>query len=90
MFIRLAEESGLIIRLGEWVLRAACSEAARWIPPLRLSVNLSPVQFVQDDLVGSVERILGETGLDPARLELEVTEGLLIKDAEARSRRSSS
>jgi diguanylate cyclase (GGDEF)-like protein len=81
MFIRLAEESGLIVKLGEWVLRAACQEAARWNPPLKLSVNLSPLQFLQDDLVGEVERVLAETGLAPSRLELEVTEGLLIKDA---------
>ena len=81
MFIRLAEESGLIIKLGEWVLRAACGEAARWEPPLKLSVNLSPLQFLQEDLVGAVERVLADTGLAPSRLELEVTEGLLIKDA---------
>ena len=81
MFVRLAEESGLIVALGEWVLRAACSEAAGWTPALKLSVNLSPLQFMQDDLVGAIEAVLAETGLDPARLELEVTEGLLIKDA---------
>ena len=81
MFVRLAEESGLIVKLGEWVLREACGEAARWTPALKLSVNLSPLQFLQDDLVGAIERVLGDTGLDPARLELEVTEGLLIKDA---------
>ena len=81
MFIRLAEESGTIIKLGEWVLHEACSEATRWNPPLKLSVNLSPLQFIQDDLVGAIERVLAETGLDPTRLELEVTEGLLIKDA---------
>ena len=81
VFIRLAEESGLIFKLGEWVLREACSEAARWNPPLKLAVNLSPLQFTQDDLVESVERVLQETGLAPARLDLEVTEGLLIKDA---------
>ena len=81
MFIRLAEESGLIIKLGEWVLNEACAEATRWSPPLKLSVNLSPLQFLQADLVGAVERVLAETGLAPARLELEVTEGLLIKDA---------
>jgi diguanylate cyclase (GGDEF)-like protein/PAS domain S-box-containing protein len=80
MFVRLAEESGLIIPLGQWVLREACGEAARWTPALKLSVNLSPLQFMQDDLVGAVERVLAETGLAPARLELEVTEGLLIKD----------
>ena len=83
IFIRLAEEGGLIDELGEWVLREACSEAARWDPPLKLSVNLSPLQFLSDDLVGSVERVLADTGLDPARLDLEVTEGLLIKDAAA-------
>jgi len=81
VFIRLAEESGLIFKLGEWVLREACTEAVRWNPPLKLAVNLSPLQFTQDDLVESVERVLNETGLDPARLDLEVTEGLLIKDA---------
>jgi diguanylate cyclase (GGDEF)-like protein len=81
MFIRLAEESGLIVKLGEWVLREACGEAARWDPPLKLAVNLSPLQFLQEDLAGAVERVLAETGLAPSRLELEVTEGLLIKDA---------
>ena len=79
-FIPLAEESGLILTLGAWVLREACAEAARWTPPLRLSVNLSPVQFAQEDLAAEVETILAETGLDPARLDLEVTEGLLIRD----------
>jgi predicted signal transduction protein with EAL and GGDEF domain len=81
-FIPLAEESGLILKLGEWVLREACAEAARWTPALKLSVNLSPVQFTQGDLAAEVEKVLAETGLDPVRLELEVTEGLLIKDAE--------
>jgi diguanylate cyclase (GGDEF)-like protein len=81
-FIPLAEESGLILKLGQWVLREACAEAARWTPALRLSVNLSPVQFTQSDLASEVEAILAETGLDPSRLELEITEGLLIKDAD--------
>ena len=81
-FIPLAEESGLIIGLGEWVLSEACGEAARWNPPLKLAVNISPVQFMQDDLVGRIEAILEETGLAASRLDLEVTEGLLIKDAE--------
>jgi diguanylate cyclase (GGDEF)-like protein/PAS domain S-box-containing protein len=80
-FIPLAEESGFILPLGQWVLREACSEAARWTPPLKLSVNLSPAQFTQGDLAAEVEAILAETGLDPKRLELEVTEGLLIRDA---------
>ncbi|HYJ84156.1 MAG TPA: EAL domain-containing protein [Allosphingosinicella sp.] len=81
-FIPLAEESGLILRLGQWVLREACAEAARWTPALKLSVNLSPLQFTQSDLAAEVEAVLAETGLDPDRLELEVTEGLLIKDAD--------
>jgi diguanylate cyclase (GGDEF)-like protein/PAS domain S-box-containing protein len=81
-FIPLAEESGLILKLGQWVLREACAEAARWTPALRLSVNLSPVQFSHGDLAAEVESVLAETGLDPGRLELEITEGLLIKDAD--------
>ena len=80
-FIPLAEESGLILKLGHWVLREACAEAARWTPALKLSVNLSPVQFTQGDLAAEVEAVLAETGLDPSRLELEITEGLLIKDS---------
>ncbi|HEY5713700.1 MAG TPA: EAL domain-containing protein [Allosphingosinicella sp.] len=82
-FIPLAEESGLILKLGEWVLREACREAGGWSPPLKLAVNVSPLQFMQDDLVGLVESILAETALAPSRLDLEVTEGLLIGDAES-------
>jgi diguanylate cyclase (GGDEF)-like protein len=81
-FIPLAEESGLIFSIGEWVLREACREAARWGKPLRVSVNLSPVQFRHGDLPSLVHTILLETGLPPARLELEVTEGVLINDFE--------
>jgi EAL domain-containing protein (putative c-di-GMP-specific phosphodiesterase class I) len=79
-FIPLAEESGLIISIGEWVLREACREAARWSKPIVVSVNLSPVQFRHGDLVSLVHAILLETGLPAARLELEVTEGVLIDD----------
>lgn len=82
-FIPLAEESDTILEVGEWVLREACREAARWTPPLKLSVNLSPAQFAHGDLAGTIERILHQTGLDPTRLDVEVTEGLLIKDADA-------
>jgi diguanylate cyclase (GGDEF)-like protein/PAS domain S-box-containing protein len=81
-FIPLAEESGLIVAMGEWVLREACREAASWPNPKQISVNLSPVQFVHGDLVGLVHSILQETGLDPNRLELEITEGVLIEDFE--------
>jgi EAL domain-containing protein (putative c-di-GMP-specific phosphodiesterase class I) len=79
-FIPLAEESGLIITIGEWVLRGACREAARWSNPILVSVNLSPVQFRHGDLPSLVQAILLETGLPPTRLELEVTEGVLISD----------
>lgn len=81
-FIPLAEESGLIVEMGEWLLREACREAASWPRPLQVSVNLSPAQFVHGDLVGLVHSILLETGLSPARLELEITEGVLIEDFE--------
>ena len=79
-FIPLAEESGLIVEMGEWILREACREAASWPVPLQIAVNLSPAQFMHGDLVGLVHSILLETGLSPGRLELEVTEGVLIED----------
>lgn len=79
-FIPVAEESGLILELGEWVLREACREAASWENPLRISVNLSPVQFRNGDLAKLVHEILLETGLSPKRLELEITEGVLFHD----------
>jgi predicted signal transduction protein with EAL and GGDEF domain len=79
-FIPLAEESGLIVAMGEWILREACREAASWPMPLQIAVNLSPAQFMHGDLVGLVHSILLETGLAPGRLELEITEGVLIED----------
>ncbi len=79
-FIPIAEESGLIIPLGEWALREACREAAAWAEPLVIAVNVSPIQFHHGDLPGLVHAILLETGLAPARLELEITEGVLIND----------
>jgi diguanylate cyclase (GGDEF)-like protein/PAS domain S-box-containing protein len=79
-FIPLAEESGLIMEIGEWVLREACREAASWPRRLQIAVNLSPVQFRHGDLAGLVHRTLLETGLSANRLELEITEGLLIQD----------
>jgi EAL domain-containing protein (putative c-di-GMP-specific phosphodiesterase class I) len=66
--------------IGEWTLREACREAASWPKPLNLAVNLSPIQFRHGDLVGLVHSILLETGLTPGRLELEITEGVLIED----------
>jgi diguanylate cyclase (GGDEF)-like protein/PAS domain S-box-containing protein len=79
-FIPLAEESTLIVEMGEWILREACREAASWTVPLQIAVNLSPVQFMHDDVVSLVHSILLETGLSPGRLELEITEGVLIED----------
>jgi EAL domain-containing protein (putative c-di-GMP-specific phosphodiesterase class I)/Fe2+ transport system protein FeoA len=80
VFIPLAEENGLIMPIGEWVLREACREAASWQNPLLISVNLSPIQFRHGDLSTVVHSILLETGLSAARLELEITEGVLISD----------
>ncbi|NGM35606.1 EAL domain-containing protein [Methylobacterium sp. DB0501] len=79
-FIPLAEETGLVVPLGEWVLRAACREAAGWARPLNVAVNLSPRQFQQADLPERVLAILTETGLPPDRLEIEVTETVIIND----------
>src|SRR5262249_11211276 len=79
-FIPLAEESGLIIPIGEWILREACREAASWPRPLQIAINLSPVQFRHGDLPGLVHSALLESGLPAPRLELEITEGVLIDD----------
>ncbi len=81
-FIPVAEECGLIGALGQWVLETACAEAASWLRPWRVAVNLSPAQFHQRHLAGTVRDILNRTGLAPSRLELEITEGILIDDAE--------
>jgi diguanylate cyclase (GGDEF)-like protein len=81
-FIPVAEESGLIIAIGSWVLGAACEQLARWqedgMGALRLSVNVSSQQFTSDDLVRTVTDILRDTGVDPRSLELEVTERLML------------
>jgi diguanylate cyclase (GGDEF)-like protein/PAS domain S-box-containing protein len=79
-FIPLAEESGVIIPLGEWILRQACREAASWSRPLNIAINLSPAQFRHGDLARMTHGILLETGLAANRLELEITEGVLIDD----------
>jgi EAL domain-containing protein (putative c-di-GMP-specific phosphodiesterase class I) len=81
-FISVAEDTGLIVPLGEWVLRRACIDAAKWPEPLIVAVNLSPAQFRDGDIAESVAEVLKETGLPPERLELEITENLLINDTE--------
>jgi len=78
----VAEDTGLIVPLGEWVLRRACSDAVNWPEPLFVSVNLSPAQFRDGDVAETVAQVLKETGLAPERLELEITESLLINDTE--------
>jgi diguanylate cyclase (GGDEF)-like protein len=80
IFIPLSEESGSIIPIGKWILRAACREAAAWPKPLQIAVNISPVQFRREDIVQLVHTALLESGLAPGRLELEITESVLIDD----------
>jgi EAL domain-containing protein (putative c-di-GMP-specific phosphodiesterase class I) len=77
-FIPLAEETGLIVPLGEWILRRACQDAATWPRSVRLAVNLSPVQFKTSDLVLTVTSALASSRLRPDRLELEITESVLL------------
>jgi diguanylate cyclase (GGDEF)-like protein/PAS domain S-box-containing protein len=79
-FIQVAEETGLIMPIGEWVLQTACTQAAAW-HGIRMSVNLSPVQFKHDDLVSAVRAALERSGLEPSRLELEITESALLENA---------
>jgi len=81
-FISVAEDTGLIVPLGEWVLRRACTDAVKWPEPLIVAVNLSPAQFRDGDIAETVAEVLKETALPPQRLELEITESLLINDTE--------
>jgi diguanylate cyclase (GGDEF)-like protein len=82
-FIPLAEEIRLIVPIGEWVIRTACREAARWPSPFNVAVNVSAVQFGSPTLVSTIVSALAESGLDPRRLEVEITEGVLLKEREA-------
>jgi predicted signal transduction protein with EAL and GGDEF domain len=82
-FIPIAEETSLIIPLGEWILRTACAYATTWPLDTNLAVNLSPAQFKTQDVYGLVRRVLNETGLEPHRLELEITEGIILQNTES-------
>jgi diguanylate cyclase (GGDEF)-like protein len=82
VFIPLAEDSGLILQLGEWSLAEACRRAVEWPEHLKIAVNLSPVQFSAPNLVDRIARILTETGLAPSRLELEITERVFMEDSD--------
>ena len=79
-FIPLAEETGLIVPIGEWVIRTACREAAGWAQPLSIAVNVSAIQFGGNSLAATVLSALAESGLEPGRLELEITESVLVGD----------
>ncbi|HYD78387.1 MAG TPA: EAL domain-containing protein [Paucimonas sp.] len=85
-FIPTAEESGLILPLSQWVLREACRQSVQWraagLPPLPIAVNLSPRQFVDEDIVEDTKAILAETGMDPSLLEFEITESMMMHNAE--------
>jgi EAL domain-containing protein (putative c-di-GMP-specific phosphodiesterase class I)/CheY-like chemotaxis protein len=85
-FIPLAEETGLIIPIGEWVLKTACMDNKRWqnagYPPIVVAVNLSPRQFWDPGMVKTIAGILNESGLEPRYLELEITEGMVMRDVE--------
>jgi diguanylate cyclase (GGDEF)-like protein len=81
-FIAVAEDSGLILPLGTWVLKEACSRAAQWPANLNIAVNLSPTQFSAANLVDQILQILDETGLRPDRLDLEITERIFLADSE--------
>ncbi len=82
-FIPLAEETGLIIGLGEWVLRQACAEAAKWPGDLKIAINLSPVQFRSKTLVATVMSAIANAGISSNRVELEITEAILLQNSEA-------
>ena len=85
VFIPIAEETGLIVPLGAWLLHTACQEASRWPGDLLIAVNVSPVQLRDPGFIETIEAALGASGLDPGRLELEVTEGVLLQEGEQTS-----
>jgi diguanylate cyclase (GGDEF)-like protein len=91
-FIPLAEECGLIVQIGRWVLEQGCLQARRWHeafpnrPPLALSINVSPIQLSRDEFVQDVARILRETGVEPSSITLEITESALMEDTDASTR----
>src|SRR5690606_28833587 len=82
-FIPVAEETGLIVDLGKWVLQEACRTCAQWPAHVRVAVNISASQFRRGGIVGVIRSALAETGLDPSRLEIEITESVLFQDTDA-------
>ena len=81
-FIEVAEHTGLIVGIGEWVLQRACEQLAQLPAPLRLAVNVSPRQFIDIRFVENIQRIIDETGIDPQRLVIEITENLAMANIE--------
>jgi len=91
-FITIAEETALIIPLGQWILRTACLQAKAWgdgFPEFRIAINLSAKQLLADDFIDFLDRVLAETGTDPGTVELEITESLVMHDIEKASERLS-
>ncbi len=86
LFIPIAEESNLILALGEWALRQACSDAATWPGNIRVAVNVSPAQFAHPNFVKTVAQALAQTDLAPERLELELTESIFVNDDDTTDR----
>jgi diguanylate cyclase (GGDEF)-like protein len=82
-FVPVAEDTGLIVPIGAWVVREACSQAARWPTDVRVAVNVSPVQFHRGTLQDTILRALAETGLEPDRLEVEITESIFLEGSDA-------
>jgi len=83
VFIPLAEESGLILQIGEWVMRTACMEAAKWPENIRIAVNLSPIQFIDPNLPATIVSALANSQIQPRQLELEITEGVFLVESES-------
>ena len=85
-FIPLAEETGLIVQIGRWVMKTACAQGVAWqaegMPPLSIAVNLSPRQFLHEGLLDDLDDVLNETGLDPALLEIEITESMVMQNVD--------
>jgi EAL domain-containing protein (putative c-di-GMP-specific phosphodiesterase class I) len=85
-FIPLAEETGLIVPIGRWVMKTACAQGVAWqhegMPPLSIAVNLSPRQFLHEGLLDDLDDVLTETGLDPALLEIEITESMVMQNVD--------
>jgi EAL domain-containing protein (putative c-di-GMP-specific phosphodiesterase class I) len=82
-FIPIAEETGLIVPMGEWMIRTALAEAARWTEPHTIAINLSPIQLRSPNLIPTLVNALAGTGVDPGRVELEITESVLLHNSDA-------